>query len=270
MENTKTIRKTTDIQKDIEKSIADYNQHRNAGKLSASMKDSENLAELEKEFAHSAMVEHYSTALKASDKIHAILRTPQYIVLAHKDSTKTGKKVGDDGVAKEVVTFERTLVQRKRFISLKAFDAFVKKSTGEYASRDYEWVGKVEDAARVLTEITSNAIGFIFDPTSYRVGKDTKSLYKVEDFMPDKIVGTLQGIIDDIIVDEKDGENRYKLTQYDAQFVLKSFTGFGGVGKIKTANKGTMDGIILSVLLHLVTGLEYEVVYPKVKADQNS
>jgi len=268
MENEKKIRKTATIRAEIEKSINDYNEHRNSGKLSLSIKDTEKLQDLEKEFAHSAMVEHFTACAKASDKMHSVLRSCTYVILAHKDSTKTAKEVDKDGVAKEVVKFERTLMERKRYVSLKSYDAFCKKTTGDYASRDFEWVLKVEDAGRILTQITSDAIGFMFDIGSYRVSKDAKAVYTIDDFKPDKIVGTLQGIIDDIIYDEKDGVNRYAVNINDAQFVIKTFTGFGGVGKVKTANKGTIDSIILSVLLHLVTGLAYEVVYPKVRAQE--
>lgn len=266
MANEKKIRLTSEIRKDIEKSIADYNQHRNSGKIAAAMKDTETLSELESEFAHSAMVEHFTQCSKASDKMHAVLRSCTFVVLAHQDKTSTGKAVDDKGNAKEVIKFERKLIERKRYVSLKAYDAFCNKTCGAYASRDFGWVGKVEDASRVLTAVTSNAIGFLFDPTTYRVSKDTGSIYTTDDFMADKIVGTIQGIVDDIIFDEKDGENRYKVAQNDAQFLLKSFTGFAGVGRVRTANKGTMDNIVLSILLHLVTGLEYEVVYPKIKA----
>ena len=269
MANEKKIRLTTEIRKDIDKAISDYVAHRNNGKLSASLTDTEKLQEFEAEYAHSALVEHFTKCSKATDKMRAVLRDCTYTVIAHKDSVKTVKEVDDKGVAKEVVKFERSLIERKRYVSLKAYDAFCNKTYGAYASRDFGWVLKVEDASRVLTAITSDAIGFIFDPSSYRVSKGVTNTFTVADFMPDKIVGTIQGIVDDIIYEEKDGANRYAVTQYDANFVLKTFTGFGGVGKVKTANKGTMDSIILSVLLHLVTGLAYEVVFPKVKANQD-
>lgn len=257
------IRTTPEIAKDIESNIERYNAALNLGDVEKRNNEVEAvmsaLPSLEQEYAQTSEYEKLLALSQTEKPMIEAITNPAYKTMRHRE-------VRDEST-KMVIGLEST--ESARNIDLLRLDRFMKYK----ASHIKGWENYISKFNALVVLRMASELGV----DTAKIKKTYYLSQKAQEIEMGKtptsntqLLKMLQQVVDAVIFeDDGKGDNKYKATSHDVQYILKTCTKAGkGICQVLVCKDTVVRNLVLSVLHNIVTKCGYTVDgYRKVKSN---